>query len=54
MKKGVIPSEYREVAAAELHRELSRRVKRTAQLLAIFAASTQLSLRLPKEATSLN
>lgn len=43
--EGIIPPEFEEVAVRELHRELSRRVRRTAQTLAILTARTQLAMR---------
>lgn len=45
VEMGVIPEEYCEEAALELHRELSRRSRRVAQTLAAVASNTQLALR---------
>jgi len=42
--KGVIPQEYAEEAAGELHRELSRRSRRVAQTLAVLTSTHQLAV----------
>lgn len=43
--RGIISAEFEEDAVIELHRELSRRTRRTAQTLASLTADTQLALR---------
>lgn len=42
---GVIPSEFKDDAILELHRELTRRTRRTALVLASLASAHQLALR---------
>lgn len=43
--RGVIPVEFEEDAVVELHRELSRRARRTVQTLAALTSNTQLAVR---------
>ena len=43
--RGIIPAEFEEVAVLELHRELTRRVRRTAHTLACLTADHQLGVR---------
>lgn len=42
---GIIPTECKDAAVFELHRELLRRSRRTALVLASLASTTQLALR---------
>lgn len=46
VQKGMIPAEFAEIAAAELHQELIRRARRTSQILAMFASRQQVAIKL--------
>ena len=43
---GVIPREYKRTAITELHRELSRRSRRTVLVLASLTSMNQMALRI--------
>lgn len=45
IEKGLIPAECEEDAVIELHRELSRRARRTVQTLAALTADVQLATK---------
>ncbi len=47
--RGVIPPEYAEDAALELHRELSRRARRLTQTLAILTYYHQFSMKFAEQ-----
>ena len=47
--KGIIPSDYRNDATKELHRELKRRSMRISQSLAMLVSAHQLAIRLAND-----